>query len=92
MQDFFITFFYFSKNLQFYAFTINIYFCPRTADIDKMLKSQDILVLVKLLSIQNELRTSSNFSSEYSNDYSNFYLKGQSNTFCQLEDSLNRLL
>lgn len=40
-----------------------------------MLKSQDILVLVKLLSIQNRLRTSSNFSRTYSNDYSDFYLK-----------------
>ena len=40
-----------------------------------MLKSQDILVLVKLLSIQNGLRTSSNFSRTYSNDYSDFYLK-----------------
>jgi hypothetical protein len=40
-----------------------------------MLKPQDILVLVKLLSIQNRLRTSSNFSSAYSNDYSDFYLK-----------------
>lgn len=40
-----------------------------------MLKAQDILVLVKLLSIRRELNTSSNFNNFYSNDYSDFYRK-----------------